>query len=36
LRDIYALTQEGGDFLEKIRGYALTTPHFRLDVVQRN
>jgi hypothetical protein len=34
LRDIYALTQEGGDFLEKIKAYALTTPHFRLDVVQ--
>jgi len=34
LRDIYTLTQEGGDFLEKIKAYALTTPHFRLDVVQ--
>ena len=34
LRDIYALTQEGGDFLEKIKTYALTTPHFQLDVVQ--
>jgi len=34
LRDIYSLTQEGGDFLEKIKNYALTTPHFRLDVVQ--
>jgi len=34
LRDIYVLTQEGGDFLEKIKAYALTTPHFRLDVVQ--
>jgi len=34
LRDIYLLTQEGGDFLEKIKAYALTTPHFRLDVVK--
>ena len=34
LRDIYALTQEGGDFLEKIQAYALTTPHFRLDVIK--
>lgn len=36
LRDIFALTQEEGDFLEKIKAYALTTPHFRLDVVQLN
>ena len=34
LRDIYLLTQEGGDFLEKIKAYASTTPHFQLDVVQ--
>jgi hypothetical protein len=34
LRDIYALTQEGGDFLEKMKAYALTTPHFHLDVVK--